>query len=204
MFKEREFVGFRFWSWEKKNYLAGKVPWSWRWLHFGWNSLHFQCVDPCKFMKLRKLVCVISEWRNCIYIPPFTRIKLSGAFIWSLSCWPGEMAQQLWVLTLVDDLGLFLSIYLVAYSCPILKQFQRIQLFLLASMGTRHAHVVHLHTFRQNTQIRFSMIIINWPVSVAFFLNKESAQWEEVQGIVLETLGQIAGSWHWKWHRSRK
>lgn len=149
--------------------------------------------------------CLCNLWMKKLHIhTPFTRIKLSGAFIWSLSCWPGEMAQQLWVLTLVDDLCLFLSIHLVAYSCPTLKQFQRIQLFLLASMGTRHAHVVHLHTFRQNTQIRFSMIIISWPVSVAFFLNKESAQWEEVQGIVLGTLGQIAGSWHWKWHRSRK
>lgn len=126
MFKKREFVGFRFWSWEKKNYLAGKVPWSWRWLHFGWNSLHFQCVDPCKFVKLGKLVCVICEWRNCIYIPPFTRIKLSVAFIWSLSCWPGEMAQQLRVLTtLVDDLGLFLSTHLVAYNCHILNNSSR-------------------------------------------------------------------------------
>lgn len=67
-----------------------------------------------------------------------------------LSCWAGER----WLTTLVHDLGLILSTCVVSFNCLILNSSARDQLLLLASMGTRHAHAVHLHMFRQNTLIQ--------------------------------------------------
>lgn len=109
MFKKREFVGFRFWSWEKKNYLAGKVQWSLRWLYFGWNSLHFQCVDPCEIgeswlcnLWMKKLhihtPIHLNQTLRWFYLKFIMLAWRDGSAVTSAlySCrWPGSVSQHL-------------------------------------------------------------------------------------------------------------
>ena len=41
-------------------YLAGEIPWSWRWFFQGEAyPLHSGCADPCNFPKCGKLDCII-------------------------------------------------------------------------------------------------------------------------------------------------
>ena len=45
---------------KENTYLAGEIPWSWRWLSQGEaHPLHSGCADPCDFSKYGKLDCVI-------------------------------------------------------------------------------------------------------------------------------------------------
>lgn len=119
---------------------------------------------------------VICEWGNCVCtpLPPLAQIKFLGSFVWYFLDWS---QARISVLGWKDGLAVksthysrrglgFNSQHLSGgVQFPILNSSSRKLLLLLASMGTRHAYVVHLHIFSKQHRIRFSMAIISWSLS---------------------------------------
>lgn len=91
--------------------------------------LHFGCADPCKFPKLGKLDCNLWMRKLCMHTPiALAQIKFLSGFVWGFLDWSHARSSMLsWkdgsavsrvLTTLREDLGLILSIYLVAHNFP--------------------------------------------------------------------------------------